>query len=220
MSPITPRWEWRAFAAQFRELEIPFRSGAGEPPRRHETYLVSSQSGVNTKIRDDLADVKVLLQVDRRGIEQWMPVLKAPFPIDAAALRTLFIAWGLPDAPYGDRRWTRAELVALVASNPALAIVEVEKVRYGSTLDGCMAELADLTFDGEPVRTLAVEATDADRVWDAVLRLGLSTSENVSYVKALRRFVARRQPHGPFGPPGRAPSGRRPPAAGDAGRPC
>ncbi len=53
---------------------------------------------------------------------------------------------------------------------------------------GCIVEIANLWFDGTPVRTIAVEQEDPAAVTAAVRKLGLERFENVNYVKALKRF--------------------------------
>jgi exopolyphosphatase/guanosine-5'-triphosphate,3'-diphosphate pyrophosphatase len=150
MGPITPRWEWRTFGSDFGEVEARLR--ASSSGRRHsaETYVVSGDLGINAKIRDGALDIKVLQEVDRHGLELWLPVVKAPFPLTAVA---------------------------------------VTKTRYGSAIDGCTVEIADLTFNGAPIRTVAVETADPGSVWRTVQSLGLSAYDNVNYVKALERFL-------------------------------
>ena len=85
MAEIVPRWEWRAFGEHFGAAEDGF--AALEPERIQESdevYLLSRLVDENVKVRDDLLDVKELERVNRDGLEQWTPVLKASFPIPAA----------------------------------------------------------------------------------------------------------------------------------------
>ena len=89
MSPdeIVPRWEWRTFGESFGAAEERF--GALAPERVQESdevYLVSRDSDETVKVRDGLLDVKHLEQVDDDGLEQWLPVMKAAFPLSAATL--------------------------------------------------------------------------------------------------------------------------------------
>ena len=60
-----------------------------------ELYLLSTD-GDNVKIRAELMDIKALREVDRDGLEQWEPVLKAGFPLTAADVTAVFAALGLP----------------------------------------------------------------------------------------------------------------------------
>ena len=90
---ITPRWEWRCFGAGFGEAEAAL--GALTPEQvveSDEVYLVSAEGHDVVKVRDELMDIKRLLQVDDDGLEQWTPHMKAHFPLSPA------------DAPV---RWSR-----------------------------------------------------------------------------------------------------------------
>ena len=49
-----------------------------------ELYLLSVHGDASIKIRDGLMDVKHREQVDTDGLELWLPVLKAAFPLAAA----------------------------------------------------------------------------------------------------------------------------------------
>ena len=191
MGSITPRWEWRTFANDVGDVDRRLRTLTGGRRDSAETYIVAPGAEINTKIRDEILDIKVLQQVDGHGLELWLPVLKVPFPLTDEAVQAALCAWGLPPVEHVSRRWPVAAFLAdIVARQPSLARVDVTKVRYGAVIDDCLVEIADLTFAGEPVRTIAVESVDADRVWRTVDALGLSTFENVSYVKALKRFIA------------------------------
>jgi exopolyphosphatase/guanosine-5'-triphosphate,3'-diphosphate pyrophosphatase len=184
------RWEWRAFARDFGESEARIRACPGESRQSRETYLLSHRSSANTKIRCGVLDVKLLQRVDHAGLELWMPALKAPFPLGADAVRQVFAAWALPAPDVGMRPMARQEFLdALVAPRSDLARIEVGKTRFLTRVGGCLVEVADLTFDDAPIRTIAVELEDPDRVWQTVRALGLSAHENVNYVRALKRFV-------------------------------
>ena len=84
MDKIIPRWEWRTFGPSFGPAEAAF--AALEPTgiqESDELYLLSGM-GDNVKVRDDLMDIKVFVETDAAGLEQWGPVLKATFPLAAA----------------------------------------------------------------------------------------------------------------------------------------
>ncbi len=143
MSEIVPRWEWRAFAADFGQAPALLRA-AGEPRVREsaETYILSKNSADNTKIRFELMDIKTLRQVDDHGLEQWFPLMKAGFPIEAQALSTTLRSWktgGLSaDAPV-----SYADFMAYVDAHPDLVSVAVTKRRSGWILDQAFVELGD-----------------------------------------------------------------------------
>ena len=79
---IVPRWEWRTFGERLGAAES--RLGSLPAERIQESddlYLLSRESDASVKVRDGLMDVKRLQSVDDDGLEQWLPVLKASFPL-------------------------------------------------------------------------------------------------------------------------------------------
>lgn len=192
MGSITPRWEWRTFGSDFGDIEARLRASSSARRDSSEIYIVSDDPSINAKIREQTLDFKVLQQIDSHHLELWLPVLKACFPLTPDSLRTAFTAWQLTPPPRLDgRTWTaQAFLTDIVAGQRSLASIGVTKARYGSVIDGCLVEIADLTFDDTPIRTIAVEMADPEAVWHTVRALGLSAFDNVNYVKALQRFLA------------------------------
>src|SRR4051812_19023757 len=96
---IVPRWEWRTFGADFGSADDGL--GALEPERvdeSDETYLLSLRADPSVKVRAGLMDVKQLQRVDDDGLEQWLPVMKAGFPLAPAQVAKLAAALGV-DAP-------------------------------------------------------------------------------------------------------------------------
>lgn len=193
MPDVIPRFEFRAFAQQFGQVEDRIRGlGTCERIREScETYIVSSvDAQSNTKVRDQLMDIKVLLRRDRE-LEQWMPRLKAAFPLPADLLvEQVFPAFGVPAPTLQRAQYTLAQLLEeLVRPHPQLASARVFKRRFGFTVNGCTTELAELLVNGAAIRTTAVEAEDAERVLDTRKWLGLGEYENVSYPLALKRIL-------------------------------
>jgi len=193
MIPVIPRWEWRTFGTTFGDAEKRIRERPALIQQSRETYVVCNGSDTNAKVRNLQLDVKVLQEVNRDGLERWLPTFKSPFPLDRRSLEVLFGAWGLA-LPRLTRESYSLDgfLSEIVAWHPSLTAVHVGKQRQGFTIDECIVEIAELTFDGAPLRTIAVEMPDAARVMDTVRSLGLSRYENVNYVKALKRFLASR----------------------------
>lgn len=191
MSKIIARWEWRTFGPTFGEAEERIKSFPEDKARTSsEVYILSRNSLDNTKIRDMLLDIKTLQQVNEDKLEQWYPVMKAGFPLTREVLGEVFRAWKV--APPAYRRETYAYdqfLSELVAPCPDLKAVGVEKERHGFMINDCIVEMADLKFDGRPVRTVAVEMADPARVMATVRELCLERFENVNYLKALKRFA-------------------------------
>jgi exopolyphosphatase / guanosine-5'-triphosphate,3'-diphosphate pyrophosphatase len=197
MAEIVPRWEWRTFGEHFGEAEGHF--GALEPERVQESdelYLLSRASDENVKIRDDLLDVKTLEHVNDDGLEQWIPVMKAAFPVPADELRSVLERLRVDAGELARDAYTLDQLVEeVVRPNGDLLAVKVHKRRQRYTIGGCMTELTDLQTDVGPIRTAAVEAEDPERVIATVRDLGLGSVRNVSFprgLKALAGLGARR----------------------------
>jgi exopolyphosphatase/guanosine-5'-triphosphate,3'-diphosphate pyrophosphatase len=187
MSEIVPRWEWRSFAASFGAAEELLQPAEAYVVESDELYLLSNPGAGIVKVRDGLMDVKRLQDVDEHGLEQWVPVLKAGFPLAGDDLDIVVAALGLPGAAVSARTsWSLAELLdEVVTPHPELAAVEVHKRRVRSTLDGCMVELTDVTAGGWQTRTAAVEDPDPGHVVEVVSRLGLAPRPNLNYGRGL-----------------------------------
>ena len=81
---IVPRWEWRTFGERFDVAEDEL--GALAPDRieqSDELYLLSLDGTDTVKVRGGLLDIKHLEEVSDEGLERWMPVMKAAFPLAA-----------------------------------------------------------------------------------------------------------------------------------------
>ncbi len=191
MAEIKARWEWRTFGEGFGAAEGRIDAHPKDKVRHSaEVYILSKNSMDNTKIRDMLMDIKTLRQVNGEKLEQWFPVMKAGFPLDRGVLGDVFTAWkaSLPSLArdaYGYEEF----LSELVKPHADLRMVQVEKERHGFMINGCIVEIANLKFDGTPIRTVAVEMEDPAAVGRTVRELGLDGFENVNYLKALKRFV-------------------------------
>lgn len=184
------RWEWRTFARSPAYSALLPRPTGEQARVSRELYVVSLASPHNVKIRDDRLDIKLLVSVDVSGLEQWRPLLKSDFPLDATAIDALWRAWGIPEPVVQRRSCTRPELVdEVVASEPALRAVEIEKRRSRMTVEECAGEYAALTIGGEEWETIAFEDVDPFRVWKAVRSVGLENAENTSYPAALKKIL-------------------------------
>jgi exopolyphosphatase/guanosine-5'-triphosphate,3'-diphosphate pyrophosphatase len=192
---LIARWEWRTFGTTFGAFEDRIKDLPQDRARKSsEVYILSRQSDANTKIRDELMDVKILKQVNEHKLEQWFPVMKEGFPIGRDILEQVFGHWKLPIPEFGKDSYSYAECMEQVIATAAdLKSVRVDKHRYGYTVDTCIVEIADLSFDDTPIRTAAVEAADPERVRAVVERLGLGRLENINYVRALKRHAGFRR---------------------------
>jgi exopolyphosphatase / guanosine-5'-triphosphate,3'-diphosphate pyrophosphatase len=188
---VVARWEWRTFGEAFAAVEE--RLGGADPERvqtSDELYLVSLASDASVKIRDDLLDVKQLQHVNRDGLEQWLPVMKASFPVDSAQLRTVLDALGASSIPLRRDRYTLDQLLTdVVGPSVDLRALQVHKHRRHFTIDGCMIELSEVrTFRGT-TQTIAIESPDPDLVSRTVAALGLADRPNVCLARGLKTLT-------------------------------
>jgi exopolyphosphatase / guanosine-5'-triphosphate,3'-diphosphate pyrophosphatase len=183
---IIPRWEWRTFGRSFGTAEQAF--AALTPVDIHdsdELYLLSP-GGVNVKVRDDLMDIKVLQEVDTDGLEQWMPVMKAAFPLSASEAAEIVDALGVLSPPLDRGVYTLDQFMTeVIGPTGAARPVMVHKRRVRYVVGGCMAELTNVAVAGRPTRTIAVESEDPTAVVAAVRSLGLGGYINTNYAVGL-----------------------------------
>lgn len=191
-TPISLRWEWRSFGQRFGAAESRFAKLTPSAPKESDETYFLSRGGENVKVRDGLMDIKVLREVDSAGLEQWAPVMKAEFPLSATEVAKVVDALRIPV------RGTLRESYSLQALTDALAhpdsgvrIVDVHKRRVRYTIEGCMAELSDISANGVPTRTVAVESEDPDAILRAVDALGLSGYSNTNFLKGLADLLDR-----------------------------
>jgi exopolyphosphatase/guanosine-5'-triphosphate,3'-diphosphate pyrophosphatase len=191
VSTIVPRWEWRTFGERFGAADAKFAALSPERVQESdELYLLSVPDGDTVKVRDGLMDVKHLEQVNDDGLEQWLPTMKAAFPLPAAEVGSVLAALRVAVPPLTRTAYTFAELVEeIVRPSPDLLAVEVHKKRQRYTLGGCMTELTELSTDRGATRTIAVESEDPDRVIATVRELGLGSPPNVSFPRGLKALV-------------------------------
>jgi len=155
-----------------------------------EVYLLSAESAYTVKVRNELMDVKHLEHVNKDGLEQWTPVLKAAFPLTEADVEFVLTALGVAAPKTAPHTSTPTEFVDWLArTSPDVLAVGVHKRRERFTLRGCMAELTDVHTSDASTRTLALESEDATRVIAAVHGLGLDDRPNVSFPRGLKTLV-------------------------------
>ncbi|HET8786736.1 MAG TPA: hypothetical protein VFM38_13940 [Candidatus Limnocylindrales bacterium] len=185
MPAIIPRWEWRTFGSRFGLADERFAAlqstGVQESD---ETYLLGAPEG-NAKIRDGLMDIK-LLRETQHGLQRWEPVLKTAFPLTADDARTVFATLEMAAPDLRRETYTADDFMADVAGEHGpLRRVDVHKRRVRYTVNGCTSEVTDLTANGRPTRTIAIESTDQAAVLEAVTTMGLGGFDNIDYPHGL-----------------------------------
>jgi exopolyphosphatase/guanosine-5'-triphosphate,3'-diphosphate pyrophosphatase len=189
---IVPRWEWRTFGEHFGEADSRFAALSPERIQESdEVYLLSEPGGDTVKVRDALMDVKHLEHVNENGLEQWLPVMKAEFPLARADVESVLAALHVqPAQPLSHEMYTLEQLLdEVVRANTDLLAVEVHKLRRRYTIAGCMAELTDVRTARGSTRTIAIESEDAERVIGAVGELDLASRPNESFPHGLKTLV-------------------------------
>jgi exopolyphosphatase/guanosine-5'-triphosphate,3'-diphosphate pyrophosphatase len=135
-------------------------------------------------------DIKVLVEVNADGLEQWRPVMKAGFPLAADDVAKVFEALRLEPPPLERDSYTLDEFVAELAEpSGRMRAVNVHKRRVRYVVGGCTAEVSDVIADGRPTRTVAIESEDAAAVIAAVRSVGLGGFVNTSYPRGLASLV-------------------------------
>src|SRR5262249_9129662 len=136
--PIIPRWEWRAFGSDFPGVEAKVGDQLKKPPHESDELYFLSKTGENVKVRDDLMDIKALREVNGDGLEQWIPGMKASFPLPAAEVKKVLEALKV-DAPALRRaEYSLADFSADFAGpNGPIRPVKVHKTRRRFTIGKC-----------------------------------------------------------------------------------
>jgi hypothetical protein len=191
MENIIPRWEWRTFGSDFGEAEKNVRTyPEGKTRESDEVYILSEVSMDNTKIRDELMDIKTLQQVNEDKLEQWKPIMKASFPIKEDDITKCFKSFGVKLPELKRTEYTYDQFLnELIGQQKELKAVNVHKKRTGFTIDNCIVEIADVRINDKSTRTIAVELEDPKNVIATVKKLGLDKFENINYLKGLKSSV-------------------------------
>jgi exopolyphosphatase/guanosine-5'-triphosphate,3'-diphosphate pyrophosphatase len=188
---IVPRWEWRTFGEHLgRAGDL---ASTQEPERTEESdelYLLSEDSDASVKIRDGLMDVKLLEAVNGDGLEQWRPVLKKKFPLDAQDVETVVTALGATPGEIDSDSYTYDELLSeFVQPNPSLTTVRVHKRRAHYRVNACRTEVSEMAVGGRSARTVAVEDEDPALVSATLRELSLADLPNVCAARGLKTLV-------------------------------
>jgi exopolyphosphatase/guanosine-5'-triphosphate,3'-diphosphate pyrophosphatase len=191
MPEIKPRYEFRIWGDSLSSLRDKLQALAQASSKSSdETYLISAATDrSNVKVRADLMDIKVLVAVDR-GLEQWRPILKAGFPLGSDVIAgQVFPGLELTPPSLAKASYNYDEFIAeVIRPNPKIAIVAVHKTRYQYTIGVCATEYSNITINGTPRDTVAVESTNAVAVLKLVAELGINEA-NVSYIREIRRIL-------------------------------
>lgn len=184
-----PRWEWRSFAPEFRQLDglVP-----AEITTARDVYLLCAGSTAAVKIRDGVITVKLRERV-HQGLELWRPTLAATFPLCQREIRDVLRCFpaALPRTLVHPEYDALGFVADVAACTPGVRVIGVYKTLHKGQIDQCLVERGCLSAAGSVVQTAAVESTDPEAVLRTVHELRLDRFENVSYVTFLTRMLAR-----------------------------
>lgn len=191
-----PRFEFRTFGQNFDEahyrmsrLSVPVPEKVWE---RHsdEIYILSRTNDENnTKVRDEKMDIKTFVKtVD--GLEQWNPLMKGTFPMEADKLNEEVIsAFQVETEPLKKNEYSFDEFMEFVANHPDLHSVRVHKQRFGYMVNDTICEFGYVTINGAKVATINSESTEVEDIKKTLADVGLEGVENINYLQAIKRVT-------------------------------
>ena len=193
MTEIKPRFEFRTFAQSFGIVEAKMRKLAKVEKIREssEIYIMSAgNSENNTKIRDDLMDIKVFVTA-KQGLEQWNPRMKGSFPMKTEEIKEkVFPAFGVELPEFKRDEYTLNQFInEIIRPHKDLVPVSVVKRRFAFTVNNCIVEHADILINGALIKTVSVESTEIDDILKAKEMLSLDEYENINYLRAIKRII-------------------------------
>lgn len=193
---ITPRAEFRVFARDvIASVKDHMWNAHAQLYKARvmpaETYVLSRHTNdANVKIRDDLLDIKIKINETPEGFEIFQPRGKFAFPVKREELAVILTALEVECAPETlPELTTLEEFFTLVRANASLALVTVEKKRYGFSVNGVICEYAEVWFNGARIETACCESEDYASMSSAVKALGLERYPNTNYLRAAKRVI-------------------------------
>jgi hypothetical protein len=194
---IDARYEFRHFNTNLSGFREQFRNNSNDEIKRQseEKYIVSPAiETYNFKLRFDKLDIKELLAVEGK-LEQWYPIVKTGFPIEAQLLvEKVCPLMHIHPEIINRSQYTLEEFMAEVVSGQAhLYFADVAKRRFGYSINDCMAEYAEITINGKEVQTLSIESHEPEKILETMKMFGMEGMENISYVKAIKSALGLRK---------------------------
>ena len=191
-----PRFEFRSFGQNFEaaakrmaRLSMPIPEKVWER-YSDEIYILSRTNDINnTKVRDGKMDIKTYVQtVD--GLEQWNPLMKGEFPIQASVLKNeVFPAFQVQMPELTKDVYTFEEFMDIINTHPDLAAVKVHKQRFGYMVNNTICEYGEVLINGARVMTINSESTEVEDIKKTIKDIGLEGVENINYLQAIKRVI-------------------------------
>ena len=193
---MKPRFEFRSFGQNFDAAAYRMARLSAPVPEifweRHsdEIYIMSRTNDANnTKIRDGKMDIKSLVQtVD--GLEQWNPLMKGEFPMNAEILNAeVFPAFRVSTPELTKSDYTYEEFMELIQKHADLQAVHVHKQRFGYQVNDTICETGSALINGAKVQTINIESTEIDLIKETIDEIGLRGIENINYLQLIKRVI-------------------------------
>lgn len=191
-----PRFEFRTFGQDFSSQNHRMARLSTQVPEklwiRHseEIYIMSKTNDINnTKIRDGKMDIKTYVQtID--GLEQWNPLMKGEFPINADILvNEVFPAFQVEMPKLEKTEYSLNEFLSLVENHPDLQAVKVHKERFAFMVNNTICETGNVLINGAKVVTINSESTEIEDIKKTMKDVGLEGIENINYLQAIKRVI-------------------------------
>jgi hypothetical protein len=191
MQEIIPRWEWRTFTNDLGKAEENIRKfPEGKTRESSEVYILSEVSMDNTKVRDNLMDIKTLQQVNEDRLELWLPIMKGMFPLPVSEIEKVFRCFKVALPEFQRSEYTFEQYLAeIIKPSKLLKAVNVMKKRTGFTVNNCIVEIAEVKVEDKWIKTAAVEMENPAMVIKTVRELALDAFPNINYLRGLKNLV-------------------------------
>lgn len=178
VADLVEKTMWKAKAQLFKARVMPA-----------EVYFLSRNTNdANVKVRDSLLDIKTKTGETPEGYEIFQPRGKFQFPVKkeelAEILKNLMVEMELSKDSY-----SLDEFISMARQHPDLAVVTVEKKRFGFSVNGIICEYAYVWFNGALVQTACCESEDYAGMKKAVEALGIAELPNTNYLKAAKQVI-------------------------------
>jgi len=194
MSSPPGRFEFRVWGDHLSAYQdrLAAIAAPSESSESAETYVLSrATDAANVKIRDDLLDIKLMIEQVGR-LERWRPVLKATFSLDSRVIvEQVFPSLGVATPQIAQPSYKHDEFIRdLVRPHRDLELAEVVKIRRQFEFEDCIAEFAEVGIEGGArSETIEVESDNPSTVLRAIAKLGLNSQTNISYVRYLKMMT-------------------------------
>ncbi len=155
-----------------------------------DCYLIGPRFEFNAKIRDDVLEVKQLLE-RRAGFQRWAPDWSSEVPHEPGELNRLLVELGA-DRHDDLEPMSNSQLIDLINSARGLRAVNVTKKRRNFDLGDVLAEISEIEIDGtEPRSCVVIESTSIDRMREMRDHLDLEGVPNVALHNAIKHVLPR-----------------------------